>query len=200
MYLHIIAILIAVVAGYLNLIRQYQMLQQNSYYAARYLGWLKENISVVPCILKGVLVILAMWAAFLGNTTLKDSLTLFAAVALYFGWRAFSMNASSVKGLVYTARIKRTLFFSTLVLVALGVAGFVTHGVLQLVLLTILVVFALFPEEADVREHLGEGFTQEIFHGNVLVGNVVCRAFFGYGCTAARHHGGGFFHDGNNGL
>lgn len=146
MYLHIIAILIAVVAGYLNLIRQYQMLQQNSYYAARYLGWLKENISVVPCILKGVLVVLAMWAAFLGNTTLKDSLTLFAAVALYFGWRAFSMNASSVKGLVYTARIKRTLFFSTLVLVALGVAGFVTHGVLQLVLLTILVVFALFPE------------------------------------------------------
>lgn len=146
MYLHVIAIIIAIVAGYLSLIRQYQMLQQNSYYAARYLGWLKENISVIPYVLKGVLVVLAVWASFLGNATLKDSLIMFSAVALYFGWRSYSMNASSVKGLVYTARIKRTFFFSAALLITLGISGCLTSGILQLVLLTSLVVLTLFPE------------------------------------------------------
>ena len=106
MIISVIAVAVAVVSGFLGLIRQYQMLQQNSYFASRYFGWLKENTPLLPLILKGLMVILALCAALLGENTLKESLTLFVAVALYFGWRAAAINSDSIKKLVYTARVK----------------------------------------------------------------------------------------------
>ena len=53
MFLPILAMVIAVISGYLGLIRQYQMLQQNSYFASRYLRWLKGNTPFLPLVLKG---------------------------------------------------------------------------------------------------------------------------------------------------
>ena len=95
MFLPILAMVIAVISGYLGLIRQYQMLQQNSYFASRYLRWLKGNTPFLPLVLKGFVVILAFLAAMLGENTFKESITLFAAVALYFGWRAASQSLKS---------------------------------------------------------------------------------------------------------
>ena len=146
MILSIIAVCIAVVSGFLGLIRQYQMLQQNSYFASRYFKWLKENTPVFPLILKGLIVILAFVAAVLGEGTLKESLTLFVAVALYFGWRAAAQNSESIKKLVYTARIKRMFGFSTVLLSACGILGLIFGGVLGIVLLTVLVILSVFPE------------------------------------------------------
>ena len=146
MIISVIAVIIAVISGFLGLIRQYQMLQQNSYFASRYFGWIKGNTPLVPLVLKGLMVILALIAAFLGEKTLKDSLTLFVAVALYFGWRAAALNGESIKKLVYTARIKRMFIFSTVLLTALGVLGLVLKGIAALIFLIVLVLFCIFPE------------------------------------------------------
>ena len=146
MYLPIIAMAVAVVSGFLGLIRQYQMLQQNSYFASRYFGWLKGNAPLLPLILKAFIVLLAFCAALLGENTLKESLTLFVAVALYFGWRAAALNGESIKKLVYTARIKRMLTFSVVLLAVLGVLGLVFKGIASVVFLTLLVLLSVFPE------------------------------------------------------
>lgn len=146
MIISIIAVIIAVVSGFLGLIRQYQMLQQNSYFASRYSLWLKNNTRLMPLILKGIIVVLALLAALLGENTLKESLTLFVTVALYFGWRAAALNSSSIKKLVYTARIKRMLFFSVSLLSTLGTLGLLLNGTSQIILLTLLVILSVFPE------------------------------------------------------
>ncbi len=146
MFIFILAVVIAIVSGFFGLIRQYQMLQQNSYYASRYFAWLKGNTMLLPLVLKGFIIILALLAAFLGENTLKESLTLFVAVALYFGWRAAAQNSESIKKLVYTARIKRMFGFSTVLLFACGVLGLIFGGILGIVLLTVLVVLSVFPE------------------------------------------------------
>lgn len=146
MFLNVIAVVIAVISGFLGLIRQYQMLQQNSYFASRYFGWLKGNTPVLPLFLKGFIIVLALLAAFLGETTLKESLTLFVAVALYFGWRSAALNSGSIKKLVFTARIKRMLVLSTLLLVALGVLGLVFKEIISVVFLVLLVLLSIFPE------------------------------------------------------
>ena len=146
MFLNVIAVIIAVVSGFLGLIRQYQMLQQNSYYASRYFSWLKGNSPVFPLVLKGFIILLALLAAFIGETTLKESLTLFAAIALYFGWRAASLNSGSIKKLVFTARIKRMLVFSVLLLALSGALGLIFDGILSIVFLVILVLLSVFPE------------------------------------------------------
>ena len=146
MIISVIAVAVAVVSGFLGLIRQYQMLQQNSYFASRYFGWLKENTPLLPLILKGLMVILALCAALLGENTLKESLTLFVAVALYFGWRAAAINSDSIKKLVYTARVKRMFAFCIILLLALGVMGLCLGGVTQKILLILLVLLSVFPE------------------------------------------------------
>ena len=146
MFLNVVAVIIAVISGFLGLIRQYQMLQQNSYYASRYFSWLKGNSPVFPLILKGFIIILALLAAFIGENTLKESLTLFAAIALYFGWRAAALNSGSIKKLVFTARIKRMLVFSVLLLALLGALGLIFKGILSVVFLALLVLLSIFPE------------------------------------------------------
>lgn len=146
MFLNVIAVIIAVISGFLGLIRQYQMLQQNSYYASRYFVWLKGNTPVLPLVLKGFIIILALLAAFLGENTIKESLTLFVAVALYFGWRAAALNSGSIKKLVFTARIKRMFSFSTILLAVLGLLGIFLKGVLSVVFLVALVLLSVFPE------------------------------------------------------
>ncbi len=146
MFLNVLAVIIAVVSGFLGLIRQYQMLQQNSYYASRYFAWIKGNTPLLPLVLKGFIIILALLAAFLGENTLKESLTLFVAVALYFGWRAATLNSGSIKRLVFTARIKRMFAFSSILLSVLGVLGLVFEGVLSVVFLVLLVLLSVFPE------------------------------------------------------
>lgn len=135
-----------VFSGVLSLVRQYQMLQQNSYFAARYFSWLKSNTNILNLVLKFVLVILAAVATVLGEDMLKNSLTLFAAGGLYFGWRSASLNSSSIKKLVYTARIKRMFVFSGMLLAALGICGLALQGVASDICVLVLTMLVLLPE------------------------------------------------------
>ena len=75
-----------------------------------------------------------------------DSLTLFAACSLYFGWKGVSKNSTSIKMLVFTARIKRMLVFSGAVLLALGICGAVLKGIGGITCIIALVVLTIFPE------------------------------------------------------
>ena len=143
---HALFLLLGIVASMLGLVRQYQMLQQNSYFACRYFKWLKGNLSPVKFVLKAVVLGLIVWAILLGNQMFLDSLLLFSGCALYFGWRAFSLNSSSIKKLVFTARVKRMFAFSLLLLFVLGSLGLLADKVLQLALLFVLYLFVLIPE------------------------------------------------------
>ena len=142
--------IIGLVAGFVGsmlcLVRQYQMLQQNSYFASRYSGWLKSDFSVLSLVLKLVVLGLAIWAAVLGNNYLCDSLPLFAAAALFFGYKGAAKNAASIKKLVFTARVKRMFVFSSLVLAGLGAGGYFTKGILQAVLTATFILLAVCPE------------------------------------------------------
>lgn len=142
----ILGLIIGLAGAVLGLVRQYQMLQQNSYFAKRYFGWLKSDFQPLPYILKGILLVLVVWAAILGADILRSSMLFFAAGALYFGWRGFSKNSASIKKLVFTARVKRMLVFSALLLIALGAAGYLVGGTAQLILMSVFALLILCPE------------------------------------------------------
>ena len=134
------------VSGLMSLIRQYQMLQQNSYFAKRYFGWIRSDIKPITLIIRLVMFGLLIWAVVLSEEMLKNSLTLFAACSLYFGWRGVSDNSNSIKKLVLTARVKRMFLFSGAVLLALGLCGSLIKGTLGTVCTVALTLLALFPE------------------------------------------------------
>ena len=134
------------VSGIMSLIRQYQMLQQNSYFAKRYFGWIRSDIKPIALIIRLVMLGLLIWAVVLSEEMLKNSLTLFAACSLYFGWRGVSDNSNSIKKLVLTARVKRMFLFSGAVLLALGLCGSLIKGTLGTVCTVALTLLALFPE------------------------------------------------------
>ncbi len=140
------ALAVLVISGMMSLIRQYQMLQQNSYFAKRYIGWLSSEKAYLTLVLRLAILGLLIWAIVLSGNILNNSLTLFAACTLYFGWRAVAKNSSSIKKLVFTARIKRMLVFSGMVLLGLGVCGAFIKGIGGIICTSALVVLSLFPE------------------------------------------------------
>ncbi len=139
-------ILLGIFSAMLSLVRQYQMLQQNSYFLSRYFGWLKTSFSLLLIVLRLVLVALVIWAAVLGTEIFVESILLFSGAALYFGWKAYLLNSKSIKKLVLTARVKRMFFFSAVLLLCIGAAVFLTNGPIQLVLLSCLYLLIFIPE------------------------------------------------------
>ncbi len=111
-------------SGIVALYRQLQMLQQNSYFPSRYMGWIKESFTI-PLALEAILFCFLT----LLYTNSKSLLTLLVCLAL-LGIRipvAISQNKKSIKKLVLTARIKR-LFVCAFVLVAALILGFALLG------------------------------------------------------------------------
>lgn len=139
-------LLLGIVSALMALVRQYQMLQQNSYYANRYFGWLKGSIRPLHLVLKSILIGLLAWAAVLGTEMMLESLLLFSGCALYFGWKACLLNSKSIKKLVFTARIKRMFFFCSVFLLGLGAAALLSDGILQLILISSLYLLIFIPE------------------------------------------------------
>ena len=92
MIFEIIWLVLGLGGAYLALVREFQMLQQNSYFASRYSGWLKSSFSPTRFVIKLVIAALIVAAAFFGNDTFSDSMMLFSVVGIYFGWRGFSEN------------------------------------------------------------------------------------------------------------
>ncbi len=159
-------LLLGVLGIYLSLVREFQMLQQNSYFASRYWGWIKSSFSVIRTVVKAVTGALIIAAAVFGNETFSDSMLLFSVLGIYFGWRGFSENERSIKKLVFTARIKRMFAFAITLSALLGAAGVVFGGMTALIcytafyllltvpkLLCLITLFALKPCEKAISNH-----------------------------------------------
>ncbi len=145
-YIKQIAFLILGLTGsYLALVRELQMLQQNSYFASRYAGWLKSSFSVTRTVIRVITLTLIVAGALFGEETFIDSMLLFSVLSLYFGWRGFSENGKSIKKLVFTARIKRMLIFALLLLTLLGTAGVLSGGAVKLSLYTAFYILLTLP-------------------------------------------------------
>ncbi len=115
------AILMFASGAVFSLYRQLQMLQQNSYFASRYFGWLKQSYTTE-------LTITAVFycaATFLLMNS-KDRIALIAAAVLLAIriFLCFKTHKKSIKKLVFTARVKR-LFIAAILL--LGVLVFACH-------------------------------------------------------------------------
>lgn len=99
-------------------IKQLQMLQQNSYYPTRYFGWLRGDFS-----LWWLFPLLGLAAGcvflFLGGTPAKVGLSALALVSLLSIPTAIRFQKRAVKGLVFTARVKRILAAECLILILL---------------------------------------------------------------------------------
>ncbi len=131
----VFAILLSIFAT-IGVTRQLQMLQQNSYFAARYRGWLKESkpfsfrqpvfavlfsaligasIARVPfdkSPSKGLLNAIIICSYILGAITLL--------VAYFKAKSALEKNRSSIKPLVVTARVKRMYFAAAVICLLLS--------------------------------------------------------------------------------
>ena len=159
-------LLLGGIGAYMSLVREFQMLQQNSYFASRYSGWLKSSFSPLRFIIRLVISALVIAAAAFGAETFTASMMLFSVLSLYFGWRGFAENGKSIKKLVFTARIKRMFVFALTLLGAIGVAGLLTDGYIKAVLfgvfyllitfaelITFITLFALKPCEKAISNH-----------------------------------------------
>lgn len=139
-------LIIGLLGGYLSLVRAFQMLQQNSYFASRYCGWLKSSFSVLSCIIKVIILALIIAAAVFGESTFTASMLLFSVLAVYFGWRGFSENEKSIKKLVYTSRVKRMFVFALGLLTVLGIVGILTFGIAKVILYSVFFLLITLPE------------------------------------------------------
>lgn len=159
--------LIICVCSVFNLTRQFQMLQQNSYFLSRYGGWLKLNCSRiwtnVVFTLLGVLsgvyianrgVLFDFAFKFLERneqnvyilTAIFCALLCAVSLAAYImASRAVSKNKKSIKPLVLTARVKRMYFAAAVLSLAAGAASVLLDGVAALALWCVLILFAFAP-------------------------------------------------------
>ncbi len=146
MIFEIIWLALGLVGIYLSLVREFQMLQQNSYFAARYWGWLRSSFSVTRTAIKLVISALIIAAPVFGNETFSDSMMLFSVVGIYFGWRGFFENVKSIKKLVFTARVKRMFAFALVLSALLGAAGVVFGRIVALICYTVFYILLTIPE------------------------------------------------------
>ena len=110
------SLILALVGAAFLQVRHLQMLQQNSYFASRYFGWLKSSFSLLKILPFVAMIALLAFGLSFGETTFTESMPFFSAIALWLGVIALKKNNSSIKKLVFTARIKRTLAFTIFLL------------------------------------------------------------------------------------
>lgn len=108
-YYLLISLVLAAVSSLFSLTRQLQMLQQNSYYPSRYLGWLKDNLPFFDAVM-----FLISSVLFIFNLYLPQAIFCAAVLAIRIP-KHLNLQKKSIKPLVFTARIKR-LFATAIVL------------------------------------------------------------------------------------
>lgn len=100
----LISLIAAAFSAFFALVRQFQMLQQNSYYPSRYFLWVKDGYSLPLCI-----ECIAFCASSLlwGQELYALQLAFIAAVLAARIFSAARVQKKSIKKLVFTGRIKR---------------------------------------------------------------------------------------------
>ncbi len=114
-YYLLVSLCLAAVSSLFALVRQLQMLQQNSYYPSRYLGWLKDNLPFFDAVLFLISALL-----FIFNLYIPQAIFCAAVLGIRIPI-ALNIQKKSIKKLVFTARVKRQ---------------FATAIILQLILIT----------------------------------------------------------------
>ena len=120
-YYLLISLILAAISGMFSITRQFQMLQQNSYFPSRYTKWLKENFEGLP-------IYLFLISSLLFCFGLYKIQTFFIAACLGFNiYSAVNTQKKSIKKLVYTARVKR-LYTAAFLIFALFVVLYAIFG------------------------------------------------------------------------
>ena len=109
----IVSTAVSMILGISSLVKQYQMLQQNSYFPSRYLGWLKTNFSYISVFLFAVSSALLLLEKYILH------LIFIAICALFSVINAVKVQKKSIKKLVFTARIKRLFAVAVIIFAAL---------------------------------------------------------------------------------
>ncbi len=110
----LIALALLSIGGIFSATRQIQMLQQNSYFPSRYIKWLKGAFST-KVVFSAVLFIAALVCYYAQYNIL---LLILAVLCFIFKIsKAIKLQKSSIKPLVFTARVKR-LYATTIILFA----------------------------------------------------------------------------------
>ena len=107
-YFLLVSLILSALTGISYLVKQFQMLQQNSYYPSRYFAWLKTDFtikSVFAFFVSSIFFCLSLYAV------QAVFLTLCAVISVL---SAANAQKKSIKKLVLTARVKR-LFASALI-------------------------------------------------------------------------------------
>ena len=100
-YYLLVSLVLAAVSSLFSLMRQLQMLQQNSYFPSRYFGWLKDNLPFYDVFLFLASALLFIFEFYIGQTIF------IAAVLAVRIPKALNHQKKSIKKLVFTARVKR---------------------------------------------------------------------------------------------
>ncbi len=97
----LITMLLAATTSVFNITRQFQMLQQNSYFPSRYTKWLKDNFPYIHFFIFFISSVLFCLKLYLVQM-------LFIGIVLVFSVSStISIQKNSIKKLVFTSRIKR---------------------------------------------------------------------------------------------
>ncbi len=95
--------------GLFSLVKQFQMLQQNSYFPSRYFGWLKNNLPLASIFVVFVSSFILTFSFYIG-------LAIFLSLVLGFTvYLSIKQQKKSIKKLVFTSRVKR-LFSATAII------------------------------------------------------------------------------------
>ena len=121
-YYLLISLVLVAFSSLFTLIRQLQMLQQNSYFPSRYFSWLKDNLPFYEVLMFLITSILFIFDA-------DVPLVIFcAAVAAIRIPRYLNIHKKSIKKLVFTARVKR-LFATAIIIQVILISVYVIKPV-----------------------------------------------------------------------
>ena len=116
----LVSLVIFAFSGLFFLVKQLQMLQQNSYFPSRYLKWLTGNAPLKQALLYLI-------ASLLLFSDSKYWLMLFSVIVLVVSvYEAVSTQKKSIKKLVFTARIKR-MFVTAFAVFAILILVYATN-------------------------------------------------------------------------
>jgi len=142
----VVALALSVCAT-LGATRQLQMLQQNSYFASRYFGWLKENkpfaFGRIFSLILGAVLCFALAAGYTVLAFVSAALSLFAAYLFATG--SIKKNRRSIKPLVVTARVKRMYAAGAIISLAVAAAAFFCHSWVSSLLFGLLFILCFLP-------------------------------------------------------
>lgn len=111
-YTLLFSLILGAVSGMFSLVRQFQMLQQNSYFASRYFNWVTNSFAVTLAVIS----ILYCASSLLYSGLLYTALLALIAVMLIARIIiAVKTHKKSIKKLVFTSRVKRLFAAAVLV-------------------------------------------------------------------------------------